>query len=348
MEQYHEALCKEIKSVASCYTHMHPLETLYIGGGTPSTYPNALLLDMFGTLKDVFKFNEKIEITLEVNPGTVDLEQLPVWQQAGINRLSIGVQSLKDNVLQKLNRHQSAADVHWLLKHAAPVIENLSVDFILGLPEVSDDEWRDLLMQAVTWPIKHISMYFLMVHENTPLYFKVKRNQITLPPDDPLIDLYHWSVDYLAQHGFEQYEVSNFAKPGYASVHNQVYWEHKPYAAFGLGACSFDGKRRFRNEKNLLKYMQLCQEGKRPVGYAEELTHEQLRLEKIMLGLRSKRGVSRSEIMDGCSTTVQDALSDTISWLIVHGFANEVDGNLLLSPAGLAVENDIVMKLSQV
>lgn len=191
MEQYHRALCAEMTHFGKHYSEKLILDTVFIGGGTPSTYPDALLLDMFGTLRTIFDVQSSAEVTIEVNPGTVrSVEQLEHWKKLGINRLSIGVQSLKDPVLKKLNRLQSASDVYALLAKTQHIFDNVSVDLILGLPDVSEAEWKELLQTVVTWPIKHLSIYFLTVHEDTPLYFKVKTQAIVLPPDDALVDLY--------------------------------------------------------------------------------------------------------------------------------------------------------------
>lgn len=346
MERYHQALIKEIEIFAKNYSKKLPLDTIYMGGGTPSTYPDHLLLDTFGILNNVFDFGPSTEISIEVNPGTVRIEQLALWKSLGINRLSIGVQSLKDNTLKKLNRHQSASDVFRLLDQAKDIFENLSTDFILGLPEISTDEWKDLLHQAVAWPIKHMSIYFLTVHEDTPLYFGVKRKKITLPCDDEIVDLYYWSVDQLAKHGFEQYEISNFARTGYQSRHNSMYWEHKPYKAFGLGACEFDGSGRHQNEKNLMRYIERIERGENITIFSETLTPEQIFLEKIMLGLRRSIGIKYAELMAGLGHVQMQQLSEKISWLQENHFIVECDGSLLLTPKGLAVENDIVIKLS--
>ena len=255
MERYHKALIKEIGAFAEQYPSKLALDTIFFGGGTPSTYPDHLLLDTFGTLKNMFIFDERSEVSVEVNPGTVRSEQLHLWKSLGINRLSIGVQGLKDSVLNSLNRKQSQKDVFWVLDQASLLFDNISVDLILGLPGVSADEWKELLAQAVTWPIKHVSIYFLTVHEETPLYFRVKKNEIALHTDEHMVELYQWTVAFLADHGFDQYEISNFAKNGFQSRHNTVYWERKPYKGVGLGACSFDGESRFQNQKNLMKYM---------------------------------------------------------------------------------------------
>lgn len=346
MEQYHNALKKEIQLFAQNYHEKIALDTIYMGGGTPSTYPDQLLLDTFGTLRDVFIFDGTSEITIEVNPGTVRIEQLALWKSLGINRLSIGVQSLKDQLLKKLNRHQSAQDVYDVLAHASKHFENLSVDFILGLPEISPDEWKDLLQKAVTWPINHISIYFLTVHEETPLYFGVQKKKITLPCDDQVVDLYYWSVDYLKQYGFEQYEISNFAKPGFQSRHNTMYWERKPYKAFGLGACEFDGKSRFQNQKNLMAYIHGIERNENITVFSECLTDQQIYLERIMLGLRRTQGVPFQELVQELSEDQKELIKQKLIWLKENQFIVENNDRLALTPKGLAVENDIVIKLS--
>lgn len=346
MQQYHDTLKKEIKMYAAQVGHKQELDTIFIGGGTPSTWPDNLLLDMSGTLEDVFIFNERTEITIEVNPGTVRIEQLAVWKQAGINRLSIGVQSLKDSVLSNLNRKQSNADVFWVLEQASKVFDNISVDLILGLPGVSEQEWKELIGKAVTWPIKHISVYFLTVHEETPLYFRVKKNELNLHTDDHMIDLYEWTVAYLDQYGFKQYEISNFAKDGNHSRHNSIYWERKPYKAFGLGACSFDGNSRFQNQKNLMKYMHAINNEQDHLQFREALTPAQVHLEKIMLGLRRSEGIAVETITENLNDEQKKSMLDTVRYLQESKFVQKRNDRIILTPAGLGVQNDIAARLS--
>ena len=346
MDQYHNALIAEIKKFGANFEGKLPIDTIYMGGGTPSTYPDHLLLDTFGILNNVFDFDATCEITIEVNPGTVRKEQVKLWREMGINRLSIGVQSIKDQVLQKLNRHQSAAQVREVLDFASMHFDNLSVDFILGLPDVSFKEWQELLQAAVQWPIKHMSVYFLMVHEDTPLYFGVKKKTISLPCDDEVVNAYYWTVDFLAMHGFEQYEISNFAKPGYQSKHNSMYWDRKPYKAFGIGACEFDGTSRYQNQKNLKVYMESIEQGKEVTVFSETLTPEQVYLEKIMLGLRRAQGVTLQVLGEGLTSSQKEYIAAKVEWLKENDFIAQKDEALILTPKGLAVENDIVVKLS--
>lgn len=346
MEQYHQALKKEVLVYAAQCAPKQQLDTIFIGGGTPSTWPDHLLLDMFDTLEDVFVLSKDTEISIEVNPGTVRPEQLQVWKQAGINRLSIGVQGLKDSVLNDLNRKQSSTDVFWVLDQASRIFSNISVDLILGLPGVSADEWKDLIAQVVHWPISHVSVYFLTVHEETPLYFRVKKNEFALQTDDHMIELYEWTVNYLARHSFEQYEISNFAKNGQRSRHNSIYWERKPYKGFGLGACSFDGASRFQNQKNLLKYLKAIETDQDTVIFSEMLTAQQVHLENVMLGLRKSEGISLPMITKHLTDEQKESILQTIHALQERDFLQMRDDRIVLTPAGLGVQNDIAARLS--
>ena len=346
MERYHYALKKEIISFCQQYESKLALDTIFLGGGTPSTWPDTLLLDTFGTLDKEFSFNKDIEVTIEVNPGTVRLEQLLLWKSIGINRLSIGVQSLKDSVLNTLNRKQSKEDVFWVIDHAHRIFDNISIDLILGLPGVSNDEWKELLRAIVDWPIKHVSIYFLTVHEETPLYFRVKKNDISLVSDDVMVDLYQWSTQFLNTYGFNQYEISNFAKDGYQSRHNTVYWERKPYKGFGLGACSFDGSSRFQNQKNLMKYLTDIEQDNEVTIFSETLTKQQIYLERIMLGLRRIEGILLSDLFHDVSDEQKQQIQKNLLMLEQHNFLQKKQDRIVLTAAGLAVQNDIAARLS--
>jgi len=346
MERYHRALVSEIRLFAEQQHHKDQIDTIHFGGGTPSTYPNDLLLDMFGILRESFEIQPTVEIALEVNPGTVHAGQLEVWKACGVNRLSIGVQSLKDKVLSGLNRHQTARQVYELLEKASMFFDNLSVDLILGLPDVSADEWRQLIQEVVSWPIKHVSVYFLSVHENTPLYFKVKTNQITLPSDEHVVALYQWTCNMLMQHDFLQYELSNFAKKSYESRHNCAYWDRREYRGFGIGACSFDGTRRMQNEKNIMRYMDAIEKNEPVIVFHEELTDEQVKLERLMLGLRRPVGVTLQDFVDTSSQAQKDALHKTVQKLHDCKLIEWNNDSIRLTMQGLALENEVIAQLS--
>ncbi|MCX5923739.1 MAG: radical SAM family heme chaperone HemW [Candidatus Dependentiae bacterium] len=345
MKDYHLALVQEIEQFNELAGQKVKLKTIYFGGGTPSTYPADLLLDTFAILKKHFIFDQDTEVTIEVNPGTVTQELLIAWHKAGINRLSIGVQSLKDQVLRSLNRHQTAVDVYNVLADASKYFDNVSVDFILGLPGVSPDEWKSMIQEAMNWPIKHISIYFLMVQEDTPLYFKVKTKKMTLPPDDETVDLYEWAVETLQAHGFERYELSNFAKPGFESRHNTAYWERKAYKGFGLGACSFNGTVRCQNGKNLGKYLAKMAGNESPIDEVELLTQQQISLEKIMLGLRQRKGLLIADYMLDATESQKDHFFKGVVQLQEAGLLQESQGVIRLTPKGYALENEVTLRL---
>lgn len=344
MERYHKALIAEIERFADEQVEPVSIKTIHFGGGTPSTYPPALLIDMMCILNKRFVIEPEAEIAFEVNPGTVSLEKMKVWKEVGINRVSIGVQGVKDKALQSLNRHQTATQVLDLIAHASTLFDNISIDLIVGLPGVTSDDWQSLIKQAMEWPLAHISIYFLTIHENTPLYFKVQANQVALPDDKEVVALYEWTCDTLAQHGFEQYELSNFARPGYASKHNMAYWNRDMYKGFGIGACSFDGKYRFQNEKNIMNYMALCEQGEPCVTFAEELTEYQAWLEVIMLGLRRPQGVSWDVIRGEKGWELRQGV---LQRFVDEGYIEYITTGVRLTRRGLTVENEILAQLVQ-
>lgn len=346
MDEYHKALMRELKLYKSELKSKQQLDTIYIGGGTPSTWPDELLLDTFGTLKDMFDFDSISEITIEANPGTVREEQFELWKQLGITRLSIGVQSLDDAVLEKLNRHQKADDVRKLMRWAEGKFNSLSIDLIVGLPGVTAEQWKKQVEEIMTWPIQHISMYFLSIHEGTGLYFKLQRKNEILPPDDETVDLYYWTLDMFAKHGFEQYEVSSFAKKGYESLHNQAYWDRNLYKGIGVGAWSFDGEFRFQNEKQLMRYIDTLNKEESALYYKEKVTKDQARFETIMLGLRKMKGVSLAEAIEGLSEEKQKKFFENLSMLKQEKFIEQKGDRLFLTRTALSVENEIAVKLA--
>ncbi len=345
MPRYHAALVKEIELFFEGKPYQQ-WDTIFFGGGTPSTYPAELLLDMFGILRKRGEISEHTEISLEVNPGTVKPGMLKMWRQLGINRLSIGVQSTKDTVLKALNRHQKATDVHALLDEAQEHFNNLSVDLILGLPGVSNEEWKDLIEHVAQWPIKHVSIYFLTIHENTPLYFKVQKNEIEIPADETIIPLFYWTIDRLEKAGIYQYELSNFARPGFESRHNSGYWNRVPYKGFGIGACSFDGRCRFQNEKSLMKYVGSLEAGMLPSESLEELTGDQIKIEILMLGLRRREGIARQELLATVGTS-SERVKEFLLLALEKGWLVEVDSRIKLTPTGMLLENEIITQLAR-
>jgi oxygen-independent coproporphyrinogen III oxidase len=347
MPRYHAALMKELETFAASVGRI-PIQTIFLGGGTPSTWPDELLLDMGGTIERLFDQFPGREMTIEVNPGTVRREQFPLWRASGINRLSIGVQSVNEKVLQNLNRHQSTQQVTDLLNDASRHFDNLSIDLIIGLPGVSDEQWRSMIEALGNWPIRHISIYFLTVHEGTALYYRVQQNDLFLPADDGVVDLYLWTVDKLAQHGFEQYEVSNFAREGAQCRHNKAYWQRTPYRGIGVGAWSFDGKHRFANVRTIEEYLERMESDQNPQGSQEELSEAQVWMETIMLALRQRSGIAHETLFSRAEPARTVAIQALLKQLITTGRLRNIDDRYVLTPAGLAMANEIVVRMVDV
>jgi oxygen-independent coproporphyrinogen-3 oxidase len=345
MGSYHEALKRELCLFAK---NKYEFDTVYIGGGTPSTYPSDKLLDMFGIINNVCSLNSKAEITLEVNPGTVDREKIEAWKKVGINRLSIGVQSLNDQILANLNRHQSLDQVVTLLNNVCDNFDSVSVDLIVGLPGVDFKMWQDTVKRLVRWPLKHISMYFLTVHQGTPLYQGIEAGMFFMTADQEVVQHYKWACKYLAEIGFLQYEVSSFAKPGFKARHNSMYWQRKPFKGIGVGAFSFDGKRRIQNCKSIIKYLDCFESTIIDIEeFSEELTPEQVWLEKILLGIRCSDGVSLAQILVDLTPDSERNILDFISECRAKEFFLPHNDRLILSANGAALENEILERINK-
>lgn len=345
---YHAKLCAEIEAFTQHYDAQTAknIKTIFLGGGTPSLYPLDFIKELFAVLNKNFFIDRDAEISIETNPADIDEERLDTWRELGINRLSLGVQSLDDNVLLNLNRRQRVSDVLRTLRIAPKYFDNISVDFILGLPGITPKKWLETIEEAVSWPIKHISIYFLTIHEKTPLYFKVQKGDVSLWQDDDLVNLYEDTIQILEKNGINQYEISNFARPGHESLHNQAYWDRKSYKGFGVGASSFDGINRHTNNNNLMLYLKNASESTFHLfGTIEKLTPEQSLLELLMLSLRQKKGIDLHNVVYLLSTDKKNLLMENLAFLIDAKLIEQYNTTITLTSRGMALENEVVLRL---
>ncbi len=346
-EGYHKALIREVELFAlhnPCYNKQ--IATIFIGGGTPSLWPTEYMEEFFATLRKYFDLSNLKEFAMEANPADITEERLDAWDSFGINRLSIGVQVLDDDILLKLNRRQRTRDVLNALKIVPKYFDNFSMDLILGLPNVSDETWFKSVKQVINSPAKHVSIYFLMVHEKTPLYYKVQKGELVLADDDHIIDLYEKTVQMLALNRFEQYEISNFAKPGFESIHNQAYWNQQVYKGFGIGACSYDGKKRYTNEKNLSWYLEkMKKDDYDGLSTYETLSSKQQNIEYIMLNLRQKKGLDLHRMIYSNDDKEKSRFRSTLELLKELALIEEKNSVITLTQRGMALENEVLLKL---
>jgi len=264
------------------------IETVFFGGGTPSLLDPSAIGSILDHLASGFSLDAGAEITLEANPGTVDGQKLRGFRDAGINRISFGIQSFFDEELAFLTRIHSAEEAIECVKRARKSgFSNISVDLIFALPGQTQSRWEQNLRTAIELTPEHISAYSLIVEQGTPLARMVKSKLVSPLPLETEASMYEFTMEYLCRAGYEHYEVSNYAKPGFRSVHNGNYWNHSPYFGFGPSAHSFDSRRRWWNVSNVRRYCELIAKNLLPVSGEETLTAEERRDEAVMLGLRS-------------------------------------------------------------
>ena len=283
---YVERLKEEIRSSAFGHGEKERVISVYFGGGTPSILPEEDLVSVLSVLREEFAFSDSPEITVECNPGTVSFEKLQAYRAAGVNRLSLGLQSVRNDVLEAIGRihtFEEFLESYGAARKAG--FTNVSVDLISGLPKDTPESFEKGLKTVLALSPEHLSVYSLILEENTELYALNEAGRLDLPSEEEEREMAHLAVRTLRSFGYLQYEISNFALPGFRSVHNTGYWTGVPYLGFGSAAASYYGGKRFRNAPSL-RYSDL------PYEETEILTEEDRMNEFMMLGLRMTEGVS--------------------------------------------------------
>lgn len=289
MTDYARRLVEEISAWTPALP-VSPTATVYFGGGTPSVLPLEDLAAIVTALKERGFWRHPAEATLEANPGTVDRERLRFYQQLGFDRLSLGIQSFQPGELAAMGRIHTAEQAEEAIALAREAgFRRISGDLIYGYPGQTVETVRDSLERLLDTGVDHVSVYGLTVEEGTLLAKQVREGKALLPSEDASGTMYDFLMEALPQAGYHRYEISNFARPGQESRHNQVYWHYDPYMAFGAAACRFDGKIRETNPRNLQAYLQ----GAPPER--EILTCEDRRAELVFMNLRTVKGLSLEE-----------------------------------------------------
>lgn len=294
-DAYIKALQKEIIQ-STDYLSDVPIRTLYFGGGTPSLLSIKELSIILETLKLHYFFDKNLEFTFEANPETLTLEYLKSLRELGINRISIGIQSFHDSILHFLNRRHHGEEAQMAIKNALNAgFDNISIDLIYGISERTDSMWLSDLQTAFSYPITHLSAYALSIEENTLLQTKIKRGILVQPREEQFIEDYYLLLEESRKAGFEQYEISNFAKNKRISKHNHAYWEGKPYLGLGPSAHSYNLETRRWNVANLSTYIQQIET--EVCHYETEILSETDHFnEYILLHLRTAEGIDLNEI----------------------------------------------------
>ena len=351
MEAYVDALLREADAMAA-YAKDTPIQTVFIGGGTPSTLPASLLKKLLTGLHERFILPAGIEFTSEANPGTLTPEWLESVTTGGVNRISMGMQASQPELLQTLGRIHSYEDVVDSVRLARSMgIANISVDLMFGLPGQTPDMWRESLDAALALKGEHMSCYGLIPEDGTPLKRDLDAGRLCLPAEADERQMYDDTLRILAQHGYQQYEISNFAKPGRECQHNIGYWTRVPYIGLGASAASFlqtkSGGLRLTNPASIREYIAMAEEQAWRRRERTSLLPEDARFESLMLGLRMTRGVSEADfaVMHGLS--LEDYCGGILHQQEKRGLLLHQDGRWTLTRRGMDVQNAILVEIME-
>ena len=333
-ERYMNSLIEEIETFAK--KEKRKVDTIYIGGGTPSIISIPLMKKLINALKDNFVWTDDLEFTIEVNPCSITREKLEFYKGCGVNRLSVGVQSLDDEQLKVIGRRHNSREAIEKLTLAGKYFNNLSCDMLIGLPKMDKNAFLKNIEFLTSMGIKHISSYMLQIEDNTPLAKMASIKEVVLPDDDECVEAYDEMVKLLKTKGFDRYEVSNFALKGFESKHNFKYWTGEPYIGFGLGAHSYLDGVRFANSCSFEGYYA------RQISQKEILTDKQKIEEHIMLGLRCKAGISKSFLK---SYGYQLDNNENFKLFLQNGVIFQENDKVFLNPNYYGVSNYIISSL---
>lgn len=351
VEQYVNALCREIKlrkpvrqqglndqhsdQALSNGRVSAIVNTIYFGGGTPSLLEPPQVERILNAVNSVFSVDESAEITMEMNPATVTPEKLDAFKTLGINRASFGVQTFNERDLKLLARGHDANDArqtYRMLREAG--FANVSFDLIAGLPGQTLEDWSRNLDEAIAMEPEHLSLYLLEIHESTPLAEQIRSGRRTPIDDEIAAEMYEMMLDRLAAAGYEQYEISNFAKPGFESRHNTKYWLLDPVFGFGVSAHSFDGRERYANERDTARYVEMIERTGSAETYRETID---LASEFAFLGLRLNEGI----ILGNYESRFGMNISERVAGLLENGLVEMSAGRVRLTRKGMLFSNEV-------
>ncbi|MEW6068652.1 MAG: radical SAM family heme chaperone HemW [Nitrospirota bacterium] len=337
-KRYSDALCIELILKKDS---INTLKTIYIGGGTPSLLLEECLKNLFKCLRDNFNLLPDIEITIEINPGTINKSKLNTILSLGVNRLSIGIQSFNDTDLIVLGRIHTSLEAKNLLEMIRKAgIHNFSIDLMYGIPGQTMDSWQNSLSKAAEFSPPHISTYELTLEEKTPLCKLIKSGEVRMPDEELILKMYNHTIDYLSSSGYEHYEISNFALSGFRCIHNLNYWDRGEYIGIGAGAHSFINEVRSKNTEDINAYIECLNNKIIPKAESTKITPLDAVKEFIFLGLRKREGIKIAKFKE-LRLNILNICED----LIDEGFLEIERGYLKLTRKGIVISNTIIVKL---
>ena len=326
----------------------HPnekVETFYIGGGTPTTLTAGQMEKLLLGVQTYFPMEKGTEFTVESNPESISFDKFKVMKEYGVNRISMGVQSFNDAILKKIGRIHTSDQVYDCVKLAQKVgFDNMSIDLIFRLPTQTLADFSETLERALELDLPHYSVYALILENKTIFYNLMRQGKLPLPSEDEEADMYELVMDRMAKAGREQYEISNYAKPGFQSQHNLAYWRNENYFGFGAGAHGYIDGIRYNNNGPIQHYLEPLQKKQSPILYQKELTRMNVIEEELMLGLRTMKGVSRSNFHQKFNEPVEKYYADEIANLVSRNLLVLEDDCLRLTQKGKFLGNEVFQK----
>ena len=340
---YLTALQTEMELYAS---ETGPLQTVFIGGGTPSILSAVALAQLFTDIHRYFQITSNAEITVECNPGTVDGEKLKVMRDNGVNRLSFGLQAMQDETLKQLGRIHTVAEFlqsYRLAREAG--FENINIDLIFALPDQRMETWHDTLNEVISLEPAHISAYNLVMEEATPFYEWWQAGELHLPTEDTEADMFQYTIDTLTAHGYAHYEICNFAKPDHFARHNLVYWNNQPCIGLGAGACGYVNGVRYTNIRGIAPYINKLSQRHKPITDTERMTGHAEKSETLMLALRKREGISLEIYRNRFGEEINIAFGSLLKKWIDMELLERTATHLRLTPRGLFLANEVFVEL---
>ncbi len=341
VDEYIEMLIKEIHHAAQ--KNEHQLKTIFIGGGTPTALSTSQLNRLMEGIRfNLISVNEPVEFAVEANPGELTSEKLKVLKNAGVNRLSIGVQSFNDKLLHRIGRVHRKEDVFRTIELAEQIgFDNMSIDLMYGLPGQTIDDFKESLETAFSLNVKHFSAYSLIVEPKTVFYNLMQKGKLTLPQQDEEAQMYELAMEQMEKHGFNQYEISNYAKAGYESQHNLTYWNNDYYFGFGAGAHGYMNGVRTSNIGPIKKYIERIKQKGEAFHIQITISKEEAMEEEMFLGLRKTTGISKEKFYKKFGVQVDHIFSSPIDKLVDLDLIINDENGIRLTHKGKLLGNEV-------
>lgn len=339
--RYVDALCREIAARSEPNTRV---PTVFFGGGTPTTLPAEALARILAAVKAAFAVDADAEVSVEANPGDATLPYLCALRAAGFNRLSFGVQTFNDRLLKQIDRVHSGADAQTAVAVATQAgFDNISIDLMFALPRQTLADWDRSLDAAFALDVPHLSLYALIVEEGTAFFARRERGRLALPSEKTEAAMFARAIERATQAGYERYEVSNYARPGFRSRHNQIYWRNEDYFGFGAGAASYRDGARTMNERLPARYAERIKATGNATTGEERLEPREAMGETLMMGLRMAGGVNLAAFAERFGVRAETVFAAEIERLQTGGFIEVANDRLRLTPRGLFVGNEVML-----